>query len=232
MHTDLIALILTWHLYTLLVLRASTSPVCGHLVTRPFASPCATMQSFTRSAKYVPASTGIRHGHSRLQGPARPVQPVQKRADGTQLRTNVGATASGAAAVAEPESFKWGAKMKPLGISVALGVALWFVPAPQGVTTQAWHLLAIFVSTIAGIITQPLPLGAVALMGLGASMITKTLTFDQAFSAFSSQIPCAPADCLLGCAMRSAQRSTGQTGPRHGSNVRAARKCIACAWRR
>lgn len=58
-----------------------------------------------------------------------------------------------------------------------------------GVTSQAWHLLAIFLSTIVGIITTPLPLGAVAMMGLGTTMLTKTLTFSAAFSAFASEIP-------------------------------------------
>ena len=44
-----------------------------------------------------------------------------------------------------------GAKIVPLLLSVSLGLALRFlVPAPLGVTTQAWTLLSIFVSTIAG----------------------------------------------------------------------------------
>ncbi|KAF5190237.1 Dicarboxylate transporter 1 protein [Thalictrum thalictroides] len=34
-----------------------------------------------------------------------------------------------------------------------------------------------------------LPLGAVALMGLGVSVLTKTLTFAAAFSAFGDPIP-------------------------------------------
>ena len=54
---------------------------------------------------------------------------------------------------------------------------------------QAWHLLAIFLGTIVGIITKPMPLGAVAMLGLGASMLTNTLTFPAAFSAFASEIP-------------------------------------------
>ena len=41
--------------------------------------------------------------------------------------------------------------MVPLAASVAIGLALRFaVPVPAGVTLQAWTLLAIFVSTIAG----------------------------------------------------------------------------------
>lgn len=43
--------------------------------------------------------------------------------------------------------------------------------------------------TILGIITTPLPLGAVAMLGLGVSMVTKVLTFPEAFSAFSTEIP-------------------------------------------
>lgn len=85
--------------------------------------------------------------------------------------------------------FKWGADMKKLATSVGIGTLLWFSPHPSGVTTQAWHLLSIFVATIVGIVTQPLPLGAVAMMGLGAAQLTKVLTFSQAFSAFASEIP-------------------------------------------
>ncbi len=94
-----------------------------------------------------------------------------------------------AAASAPPAEFKWGADMKNLGLSVGLAIAIWFIPPPAGVTLPAWHLLAIFLGTIVGIITKPLPLGAVAMMGLGATMLTKTLTFAAAFSAFSSEIP-------------------------------------------
>lgn len=79
--------------------------------------------------------------------------------------------------------------MKLLGVCLAVGAGIWVAPAPQGVTPQAWHLLAIFVSTIVGIITTPLPLGAVAMLGLGATMLTKTLTFSAAFSAFTNEIP-------------------------------------------
>lgn len=82
-----------------------------------------------------------------------------------------------------------GAKIMPLLASISTGVVLWFVPVPAGVTREAWNLLAIFLATVVGIITQPLPLGAVALLGLGASVLTKTLTFTAAFSAFGDPIP-------------------------------------------
>lgn len=79
--------------------------------------------------------------------------------------------------------------MKNLAISVGVAAVTWFLPAPTGVNADAWHLLAIFLGTIVGIITKPLPLGAVAMLGLGASMVTNVLTFPAAFSAFASEIP-------------------------------------------
>jgi anion transporter len=84
---------------------------------------------------------------------------------------------------------KWGADLKKLSTCILIGTAIWFIPPPAGVAQNAWHLLAIFIGTIAGIITTPLPLGAVAMMGLMTCMMTKTLTFAAAFSAFASEIP-------------------------------------------
>ncbi|PQP97672.1 dicarboxylate transporter 1 chloroplastic [Prunus yedoensis var. nudiflora] len=100
------------------------------------------------------------------------------------------AATSGGSSITPAAKEPWqGAAMKPLLASIATGVILWFVPTPAGVTKNAWQLLAIFLATIVGIITQPLPLGAVALLGLGASVLTKTLTFAAAFSAFGDPIP-------------------------------------------
>lgn len=84
---------------------------------------------------------------------------------------------------------KWGADLKKLAICVGLSTALWYIPPPAGVALKAWHLLSIFLGTIAGIITTPLPLGAVAMLGLAASMMTNVLTFSAAFSAFANEIP-------------------------------------------
>ncbi|GAA0138308.1 primary active transporter [Lithospermum erythrorhizon] len=61
--------------------------------------------------------------------------------------------------------------------------------AAAGVSRNAWQLLSIFLATIVGIITQPLSLGVVALMGLGDCVLTKILTFAAAFFAFGDPIP-------------------------------------------
>jgi len=55
-------------------------------------------------------------------------------------------------------------------------------------TPQAWSLLAIFLSTITGLVLEPLPVGAWAFLGLTAAIATKVLTFGAAFSAFTSDV--------------------------------------------
>lgn len=79
---------------------------------------------------------------------------------------------------------------KVIGFLIALliGLLIWFSPRPEGVDASAWHLLAIFVFTVAGIILKPLPMGAMALTGLTALVATQTLTVKEAFSGFSHQI--------------------------------------------
>lgn len=106
-----------------------------------------------------------------------------------QVTAQAAAGGAGATPAKEAPAFKWGANMRDLFIAIGIAVALWFIPPPAGVSAKAWHLLAVFVGTIVGIITTPLPLGAVAVLGLGAAMATKVLTFAEAFSAFASEIP-------------------------------------------
>ncbi|KAI5558408.1 hypothetical protein BDE02_17G039700 [Populus trichocarpa] len=82
-----------------------------------------------------------------------------------------------------------GAKLIPLLISVSIGLIVRFaVPKPIEVTPQAWQLLSIFLSTIAGLVLSPLPVGAWAFLGLTTSVVTRTLTFSTAFSAFTSEV--------------------------------------------
>ncbi|XP_057430259.1 dicarboxylate transporter 2.1, chloroplastic-like [Lotus japonicus] len=82
-----------------------------------------------------------------------------------------------------------GAKPIPFVISVGIGLILRFlVPKPVEVTPQAWQLLSIFMSTIAGLVLSPLPVGAWAFLGLTTAVVTKTLTFTAAFSAFTNEV--------------------------------------------
>ena len=129
---------------------------------------------------------------SSLSSEAKSVKPALNigSSRGNLSAFTVRAASSSPSAAVAPASQPWqGAAIKPLIASIATGIILWFVPVPSGVSRNAWQLLAIFLATIVGIITQPLPLGAVALLGLGASVLTKTLTFSAAFSAFGDPIP-------------------------------------------
>ena len=60
-------------------------------------------------------------------------------------------------------------------IVVIIGVVIWYSPMPAGVKPEAWHLLAIFVATIFGLILSPLPMGAVVLLGVMMTALTGIL---------------------------------------------------------
>ena len=69
-----------------------------------------------------------------------------------------------------------------------VGIVLWFIPEPEGVDARAWNLLAIFVATIVGIISKPLPMGAVAMLGITVTSLTGTLTIGQSLSGFGNSV--------------------------------------------
>lgn len=76
-----------------------------------------------------------------------------------------------------------------IAATLGAGIAIKLLPAPAGATPQAWTLLAVFVSTVTGIVLQPLPLGFVALCGLGACVLSGTLPFSAAFASMSAEVP-------------------------------------------
>ena len=73
-------------------------------------------------------------------------------------------------------------------VSAMVGLVIWFIPNPDGVDLRAWHLLAIFVATIVGIIARPLPMGAVAMLGITAAVLTGTLSVEEALSGFGNRV--------------------------------------------
>jgi len=70
-----------------------------------------------------------------------------------------------------------GSTVGKLLIPAAVGAALWFIPAPEGLKPQALHMLAIFVATIAAIIMAPLPMSAVALIGATVATLLGVISF-------------------------------------------------------
>ena len=61
-------------------------------------------------------------------------------------------------------------KKKLVGV-ILLGAVIWFLPHPDAITPIAWHLFAVFAATIAGFILQPLPIGAVAFIGVSVAAL-------------------------------------------------------------
>jgi len=64
-------------------------------------------------------------------------------------------------------------------LPVAIGAVLWFIPAPEGLAPKAWHMFAIFVATIVGIMTAPLPMSAVAIIGATVATLLGVISFND-----------------------------------------------------
>ncbi|CAH0528370.1 Putative malate transporter YflS [Allocatenococcus thiocycli] len=75
-------------------------------------------------------------------------------------------------------------KMKML-LLVAIGCILWFIPTPEGLSDQAWQMMAIFVTTVLSLILAPLPLGAMALTGLTVATLLGVLPIKTALTGFA-----------------------------------------------
>jgi len=72
-------------------------------------------------------------------------------------------------------------------IALVLGIIIWAIPVPEGLKPEAWHLFAIFVFTIFGIILKALPMGTMCFAGLSLTLLTGTLSIKgQALSGFSN----------------------------------------------
>ena len=82
-------------------------------------------------------------------------------------------------------------------IPAVFGIGLWFIPTPEGLTPQSWHLFAIFVATIVGFITQPLPIGGVSIVVITVAALTGTLKIGEAISALCQMLGCSPYESCL-----------------------------------
>ena len=76
---------------------------------------------------------------------------------------------------------------------VLVALVLWFIPAPEGLSIEAWHFLAIFFAVVVGLILEPVPaalvgfagVSFVALLGL---MGNPTESIKWALSGFSNSV--------------------------------------------
>ncbi len=84
----------------------------------------------------------------------------------------------------------------PAIISLVITLTIWFViPCPPEVTPEAWHLLALFIGTIAAIIGKAMPIGAIAVVAIMLVAMTgvtnpgkPSAALNDALSGFSNQL--------------------------------------------
>src|SRR5215469_9384877 len=68
------------------------------------------------------------------------------------------------------------------------GAIVFMIPTPSGITPGSWRLLAIFVSTVMGLILQPLPGGAVVLFGVLAVPLFRAVPVTEALAGYSDPL--------------------------------------------
>lgn len=74
--------------------------------------------------------------------------------------------------------------------AVVLGSALavLLLPRPAGITPNGWHLLAVFVATMVGLIVQPMPGGAVVFLGVCVLAVTGIAPVKDALAGYSDPV--------------------------------------------
>ncbi|WP_267401582.1 MULTISPECIES: anion permease [unclassified Chryseobacterium] len=85
--------------------------------------------------------------------------------------------------------------IKAVAITFAVALIIWFIPAPEGVTNNAWHLFAIFAATILGIILKAAPMGTMCMMAIGFTALTQVVapgdagkSITKALSGFGDKV--------------------------------------------
>lgn len=85
--------------------------------------------------------------------------------------------------------FMHGLNLKPTLIAITLTLILWFlIPAPAGLEPHAWHLLALFVGTIAAIIGKAMPIGAISILAITLVALTGVTNPDSPKAAMNDAI--------------------------------------------
>jgi divalent anion:Na+ symporter, DASS family len=66
-------------------------------------------------------------------------------------------------------------------------IIVYAIPRPAEIRPEGWRLLGIFIATVAGMITQPIPNGALVLIGVTLSAMLGGLTIDQALGGYADK---------------------------------------------
>ena len=69
-------------------------------------------------------------------------------------------------------------------LAVALGI--WFVPAPEGVTLEAWRLFGIFAAAIFSVVAGALPILVASVLAVAAAVLSGVVEPAKAYAGFSN----------------------------------------------
>ena len=69
-------------------------------------------------------------------------------------------------------------------VAVYLGI-VYLIPRPPAVTPEGWRLFGIFIATVSGLIAEPLPAGAIVLLGVLACAVLGGLSMTEALSGYA-----------------------------------------------
>ncbi len=65
-----------------------------------------------------------------------------------------------------------------------IGLILWYIPSPEGLSIEAWHLFAIFFTAILSIIINSFTVIIASLLAVSIAILTGTIDADTGFSGF------------------------------------------------
>jgi divalent anion:Na+ symporter, DASS family len=67
-----------------------------------------------------------------------------------------------------------------------MAIVIWFWPVPAGLTVQAWHLFAVFITAIVSVLLGVFPLLTSTMLAAGAVVLTNTVSPAKAFAGFAN----------------------------------------------
>src|ERR1044071_1824080 len=71
-------------------------------------------------------------------------------------------------------------------IALAIALVIWFVPPPGNLTSQAWHLFAIFAATILSVVIGAFPILTASVLAVAAAVLTGTLSAEDGYAGFAN----------------------------------------------
>ena len=70
-------------------------------------------------------------------------------------------------------------------LTFIVGIVIWNLPIPWDISPDAWHLFAIFITAIIGVLLEAFSIFTASVIGLVAAVLLRVLTPQQAYSGFS-----------------------------------------------